>query len=132
MVIAELLWAPASVVNESVVSGLEKEIDKDGILVLVTALELVASEVIVWDEVTVVGRAELASFPVLVVVDSVKSDPPWENVRSVLGRVTFVSVRWVIPDVVVICSLEDILSTVEKFEVPSVPVWVSQEVVLNN
>ena len=122
------------VVNESVVSGLEKEIDKDGILVLVTALELVASEVIVWGrpgEVTVVGRAELASFPVLVVVDSVKSDPPWENVRSVLGRVTFVSVKWVIPDVE-ICSVEDILSTVEKFEVPSVPVWASQEVVLNS
>ena len=80
--------------HEAVVFDSSRKSVRVGEVELVSAVELVTSEVTIPDtpgETVVAGTAELVSVPGLVAVDGVVSDSLWETLEVVLGIVGLVS-----------------------------------------
>jgi hypothetical protein len=120
------------VTKEAAVSDSPSEIVRVGVLILVSALELVTSEVTMsgtLGEITLVGTAELASFPGLVAVEGVVSDLLWGKYGTVVVMVGLVSAGWVIHDSVVSVSPGEIV-TVGIAELTSALGWVTHESVV--
>ena len=81
-------------IHEVVVFDSYKESVRVGKVVLVSASEMVTSEVTIpgiLGETVVAGTAELVSVPGLVAVEVVVSDLLWETLEVVLGTVGLVS-----------------------------------------
>lgn len=130
---AELVCSPVWVTSEAVVSGSEGERARGGVLVLVTAGELVANEVTApgnSDETVDVETAELASSPGRVAVEGVLSDSLWVELRVVLGTAGLVSVEWRTTEPVVSALLGEAVR-VGIAELASDPGWVTHEAVVS-
>ena len=85
-------------IHEVVVFDSYKESVRVGKVVLVSASEMVTSEVTIpgiLGETVLAGTAELTSAAGLVVIEGVVSDKPWKTLEVVLGTVWLVSLDWV-------------------------------------
>jgi len=119
------------VIHEVVVFDSYKESVRVGKVVLVSASEMVTSEVTIpgiLGETVLAGTAELTSAAGLVVIEGVVSDKPWKTLEVVLGTVWLVSLEWVTSETVVSGFLgETVIVRIAEFVF--VPEWVTAKAV---
>ena len=119
------------VTPEAIVSGLFMESVRVGTTILVSAMELVTSEVTspgTPSETVVAGTAELVSASGLVLVEGVVFDSLWETMRVVLRTVELVSSGRVTSETVV-CGFPG--ETIRIGTAELVSVWVTPEAVVS-